>query len=75
MKKENHLDPVRALRIINGLVLELSDENKLLGTIYMISHQAGSPHCTKNHPNWTEEALETERQLVEAMIIPKWEGK
>lgn len=66
------LDPRRALRIIEGLVHEVCDEDPLIGDIYMIAHQGGSPDCSKNHPEWTDHALETERKLVENKIIPPW---
>lgn len=66
------LDPARALRIIEGLVMECSDENDLLGSIYMIAHQANSPDCSKNHPAWTDHALAIEKQLVEDRTIPPW---
>lgn len=66
------LDPIRALHIIIGMVHEQVDDDEFLGNIYMIAHQAASPDCSKNHPTWTDLALETERQLVEAKIIPPW---
>lgn len=66
------LDPARALRIIEGLVHECDGE--LAGEIYMIAHQANTPSCNKNHPNWTTRALELERKLVESKTIPPWDG-
>lgn len=67
-----HLDPMRALRIIHGMVLGADDEDKFLMDIYMISHQAASPNCAKNHPSFGERALEIERQLVEANVMKPW---
>ena len=66
------LDPIRALRIIEGLVLERSDESELFGNIFVIAHQANGTDCHKNHPAWTERALEIEKQLVETNTIPAW---
>lgn len=65
------LDPIRALRIIEGLTV-YEDDNKLIAEIYRIAHQAGSPDCSKNHPSWTDMALETEAGLVETKTIPPW---
>ena len=66
------LHPARALRIIEGLVMERCDEDPLLGTIYKLCHQANSVDCSENHPMWTDEAIELEKQLVEDKTIPAW---
>lgn len=67
------LSPVRALRIIEGLVHEC--DSPLASEIYKIAHQANSPHCNKNHPKWTERALALEREMVESGTIPPWENQ
>lgn len=67
------LDPIRALRIIEGLTLECEDE--LLSNIYMIAHQAGKPSCADNHPDFETRALEIEKSLVENRTIGPWKRK
>lgn len=70
-KPSIELHPVRVLRIIEGLIGD-PDENPLLGQIYKLCHQASSVDCSVNHPSWTDEALELEKQLVEDKTIPAW---
>jgi hypothetical protein len=69
------IDPTRALRIIEGLVIERSDDGGIFGLIYTIAHAGGEHPCHKNHPDFVTKALETEQNLVDAMIIEKWEPK
>lgn len=66
------LDPIRALGIIEGMVMEMSDENKLMADIYMIAHQGRSPTCMDAHPDFEERALEIETMLVESGMISPW---
>jgi hypothetical protein len=65
------LDPIRALRIIEGMVIEVSDE-KPFSNIYMVAHQASKPDCAKNHPSFAEKALELEAELVKDGLIEAW---
>lgn len=69
-----NINPIRALRIIEGIVHERCDEDPLLRDIYMIAHQAAHPNCRKNHTDWTDLTLETEANLVKNNIIPPWVG-
>jgi hypothetical protein len=66
------LDPIRALRIIEGLVIERSDDGGIFGLIYTIAHAGGEHSCHKNHPDFVTTALETEKKLVEGRLIDKW---
>lgn len=67
------LSPIRALRIIEGLVIEEADDfNSLYGMIYIISHAGGKHWCHKNHPDFAQRALEIEKRLVEDRVIPPW---
>ena len=64
------LDPIRALRIIEGIAMEC--ENEVMGNIYMVAHQAGMPACAGNHPDFATKALEIEAALVKAKVIDAW---
>jgi hypothetical protein len=71
----NQLDPIRALRIIEGLALTLYEndpEDKLAKDLYMIAHQAAKPSCANNHPDFKERALEIEEDLVDGRTISPW---
>lgn len=72
---EYYIDPMRALKIIEGLVIEKSDEGGLWATIYRIAHAGTNPGCNKNHPDFVKTAYDMERQLVEDMTIPEWKDE
>ena len=70
------LDPVRALRIIEGLCCLSEDlmgdtiQGKLIDQIYTVAHCAQTDHsCSDVHDNWREEALKIEEELVKAKIF------
>ena len=71
----NYLDPMRALRILEGIGLAHAEGltyGNLPRLIYVIAHQAGKSNCTSNHPDFLEKALGIEAILVESNLIPPW---
>lgn len=78
------LDPLRALRIIEGLCMvnEPEDyenptpEENILMEIYTIAHSADSTHsCAHVHEDWRIKALETEQKLINMKIFKPWGEK
>lgn len=65
------LDPRRALRIVEGLVMECDDE--LSSLIYTVAHAGNNHPCHKNHPDFATRALEIEARLVADNVMPPWE--
>lgn len=48
----------KALMVIDGLLLLIEPEDKLLGAIYRIAH-AGLGHCPNPHEDWVKEIDDT----------------
>ncbi len=62
----------RALYVIEGLMLAYMPDkaNKLCNDMYRIAHTATG--CRGEHTDWEKEALETEKELIEANIISEF---
>ena len=58
----------KALMVIDGLVLAIEPEDKLLGAIYRIAH-AGLGHCPNPHEGWVKEIHETFNKLRENGVL------
>jgi hypothetical protein len=53
---------MRALRILEGMALADVQSPNFVDDVYMVAHQAVSPACAKNHPDFAVRALKIEEE-------------
>jgi hypothetical protein len=71
----NHLDPIRALKIIEGIALarfESDDYDSIATDLYSIAHKALN-NCRSSHIDFYKRALKIEEELVNHNFIGPWE--
>lgn len=67
-KKEESSIEAKALATIEGMILAVEPEDKMLSACYRFAHVA-SGHCQNQHEDWLEELNKTYEQLRKDHIL------